>query len=408
MCGLIIRATKISIHALREEGDYDVRNPLKLRQISIHALREEGDELARPIISEAMEISIHALREEGDLLRQRFDGITLDFYPRPPRGGRLQRDILHVSVHKFLSTPSARRATRRKRWERPHSWISIHALREEGDLLRQRFDGITLDFYPRPPRGGRLQRDILHVSVHKFLSTPSARRATRRKRWERPHSWISIHALREEGDKPRKRAWPPSTNFYPRPPRGGRPWRLNPKTAGERFLSTPSARRATPSRAIRPTRTSNFYPRPPRGGRPAGGLCRAGKSADFYPRPPRGGRQFFGVGCGLFRNFYPRPPRGGRPVLGLVLAVVHAFLSTPSARRATSLPKAVVKDREISIHALREEGDDGKTLTAFEGDKFLSTPSARRATLSRRQAGSAPAYFYPRPPRGGRPLLRPR
>ena len=57
---------KISIHALREEGDppcarrlpsnrnfyprpprggrlYDVRNPLKLRQISIHALREEGD-----------------------------------------------------------------------------------------------------------------------------------------------------------------------------------------------------------------------------------------------------------------------------------------------------------------------------------------------------------------------------
>ena len=57
-------------------------------------------------------------------------------------------------------------------------WISIHALRVEGDL----------------PRGGPPEKR------YKFLSTPSGWRAT-------PESWqreaaqnISIHALRVEGD----------------------------------------------------------------------------------------------------------------------------------------------------------------------------------------------------------------
>ena len=34
-----------------------------------------------------------------------------------------------------------------------------------------------------------------------------------------------------------------------------------------------------------------------------------------------------------------------------------AFLSTPTARRATVLPQQTARDKEISIHALREEGD---------------------------------------------------
>ena len=78
------------------------------------------------------------------------------------------------------------------------------------------------------------------------------------------------------------------------------------------------------------------------------------------------------------------------------------FLSTPSARRATQCRKVVRIMREISIHALREEGDRFRppsthsTIISIhalreEGDafiddfltlhlKFLSTPSARRAT----------------------------
>ena len=56
----------ISIHALREEGDVEVKNKWDNDVISIHALREEGDLVAiiRPRLLVA--ISIHALREEGD------------------------------------------------------------------------------------------------------------------------------------------------------------------------------------------------------------------------------------------------------------------------------------------------------------------------------------------------------
>ena len=35
--------------------------------------------------------------------------------------------------------------------------ISTHALREEGDLLPLRIGIIPANFYPRPPRGGRLR-----------------------------------------------------------------------------------------------------------------------------------------------------------------------------------------------------------------------------------------------------------
>ena len=57
--------------------------------------------------------------------------------------------------------------------------ISIHALREEGDSLGQIICHVQIHFYPRPPRGGRLDsRDAVD--------------------W---HFSISIHALREEGDR---------------------------------------------------------------------------------------------------------------------------------------------------------------------------------------------------------------
>ena len=51
------------------------------------------------------------------------------------------------------------------------------------------------------------------------------------------------------------------------------------------------------------------------------------------------------------------------------------FLSTPSARRATqtlTITKAVVG---ISIHALREEGDNGQPVTA--GDQEISIHALR-------------------------------
>ena len=56
-------------------------------------------------------------------------------------------------------------------------------------------------------------------------------------------------------------------------------------------------------------------------------------------------------------DFYPRPPRGGRPSFIEYKTVDDVFLSTPSARRATHLRKARYYVCDISIHALREEGD---------------------------------------------------
>ena len=126
--------------------------------------------------------------------------------------------------------------------------------------------------------------------------------------------------------------------------------------AAEIFLSTPSVRRATPSRirqrchrsisihALRAEGDTNrnpkgeerqhFYPRPPCGGRPirelgiqvfldfyprppcGGRRCKAWPNTlrtwNFYPRPPCGGRRAFRPGKRRPGDFYPRPPCGGR------------------------------------------------------------------------------------------------
>ena len=146
--------------------------------------------------------------------------------------------------------------------------FSIYALRKEGDLGRGCFTVQLRYFYPRPPRGGRRLphqpgQSVQQISIHALREE-----GDRTNTAGQINLGISIHALREEGDY----------NYY--------------KIPGRRavFLSTPSARRAT--RPCRPVlhRRRYFYPRPPRGGR----LCLLGITPDF-----------------------------------------KAFLSTPSARRAT-------------------------------------------------------------------------
>ena len=126
-----------------------------------------------------MKISIHALREEGDKLKATQTNATLNFYPRPPRGGRPASKRKFRDITKFLSTPSARRATG---WE-PQDLENLY------------------NFYPRPPRGGRLLD---------YMGVPTK-------------TAISIHALREEGDAATLTLRAQIENFYPRPPRGGRP-----------------------------------------------------------------------------------------------------------------------------------------------------------------------------------------
>ena len=103
-----------------------------------------------------------------------------DFYPRPPRGGRLMNESFNAEDIIFLSTPSARRATCGVVLGLKYIKISIHALREEGDAFGDTFKCRGNRFLSTPsarratgttPRGATPRWE--------FLSTPSARRATR-------------------------------------------------------------------------------------------------------------------------------------------------------------------------------------------------------------------------------------
>ena len=146
-----------------------------------------------------------------------------NFYPRPPRGGRRLFRGERVVRDLFLSTPSARRATPVHTCSSAPCWISIHALREEGDFVSS----------------------VGHRRHEKFLSTPSARRATVAQPDATEGVEISIHALREEGDLLWRKLDFLRADFYPRPPRGGRPEMPASRRTAVKFLSTPSARRAT-------------------------------------------------------------------------------------------------------------------------------------------------------------------
>ena len=80
------------------------------------------------------------------------------------------------------------------------------------------------------------------------------------------------------------------------------------------FLSTPSARRATHAVGAVRRAKSNFYPRPPRGGRPEDFRLHYICTMDFYPRPPRGGRpgQHSGVECNHHISIHALREEGDR------------------------------------------------------------------------------------------------
>ena len=192
---------------------------------------------------------------------------SCNFYPRPPRGGRhsalsalpsifvflstpsARRATAHscpvfgrktflstpsarratstfsifwIIVSKFLSTPSARRATVFPEQTAGNEEISIHALREEGDTVSRAVSCISFISIHALREEGDVDYETYLNIQKEFLSTPSARRATYEYYWASVFASISIHALREEGDLD---AWHYAdyyTDFYPRPPRGGR------------------------------------------------------------------------------------------------------------------------------------------------------------------------------------------
>ena len=100
-----------------------------------------------------------------------------------------------IRFGQFLSTPSVRRATVKGRQNYLVPVISIHALREEGDAVRE---------------SGRTASKI---SIHALREEGDLG-----DKYYQEHKQISIHALREEGDFRSSFLLTVPGDFYPRPP----------------------------------------------------------------------------------------------------------------------------------------------------------------------------------------------
>ena len=256
-------------------------------------------------------------------------------------------------------------------------------------------------FYPRPPGGGR-PASLLSKICPELISIHALRvEGDQFPEYEDLALLISIHALRVEGDRSCVRISDRLRNFYPRPPGGGRLTELF-GPCGIGWISIHALRvEGDRNKYVTCTTEEYFYPRPPGGGRPEQLQARAGKyvisihalrvegdhdhagreehRADFYPRPPGGGRQNPIGYMSTHYNFYPRPPGGGRRV-----------------------PVHVLRDHvEISIHALRVEGDQNQRALAIYDTHFYPRPPGG-GRHPREPMAPRVCDFYPRPPGGGR------
>ena len=160
------------------------------------------------------------------------------------------------------------------------------------------------------------------------------------------------------------------------------------------FLSTPSARRATIQWPTAISSASDFYPRPPRGGR-RNAVRRSSRCRNFYPRPPRGGRPAVEPAPQLPVRFLSTPSaRRATARAYKAVPTRQRFLSTPSARRATN-NHAIQGGNCRHFYPRPPRGGRRKYLEHFVNSGiFLSTPSARRATAKTERKPSAFVSLY--------------
>ena len=146
---------------------------------------------------------------------------------------------------RFLSTPSARRATAVLPCGLVLLVISIHALREEGDLVGSyHCEAHDISIHALREEGDVLSQGRFlaeeSISIHALREEGDGgcRRILRRRK-------ISIHALREEGDvETRSEECFQNISIHALREEGDR-CPLPPVQHENQFLSTPSARRAT-------------------------------------------------------------------------------------------------------------------------------------------------------------------
>ena len=257
------------------------------------------------------------------------------------------------------------------------------------------------NFYPRPPRGGRPDVTVQPLGAEVFLSTPSARRATF-STW-RPliSQGISIHALREEGDLRYGGVHRRCDISIHALREEGDITDHSAYLAGAIFLSTPSARRATEH----------------------GGLIRSDGTISIHALREEGDA-VTSMHSLVSRISIHALREEGDAFCRVPKSHSREFLSTPSARRATSCAGHQIAETRISIHALREEGDALPVLPLASSSYFYPRPprgGRRRTAIGYRLKGIISIHalreegdlhrhssmcllsnFYPRPPRGGR------
>ena len=136
------------------------------------------------------------------------------------------------------------------------------------------------------------------------------------------------------------------------------------------FQSTPSVGRATNGSTFEPPLFHDFNPRPPWGGRRFTTLAKTwdlsfqstpsvGRAT--YQKHERARQQY---------HFNPRPPWGGRHCRLVKSLAGLPFQSTPSVGRATAWVLYENSFEDISIHALRGEGDAEQDYCKFYKTKI--------------------------------------
>ena len=150
-----------------------------------------------------------------------------------------------------------------------------------------------LDFYPRSPCGERQHiADLMCLCPNFYPRSPCGERL-HYDNYNLHCVEISIHALLAESDERKKLRIPVPAYFYPRSP------------CGERLYDT---------------------------------YAKSVACQHFYPRSPCGERRPDRQKTSMAGHFYPRALLAeSDSIIVLIIRHVHAFLSTLSLRRATSL-----------------------------------------------------------------------
>ena len=155
------------------------------------------------------------------------------------------------------------------------------------------------------------------------------------------------------------------------------------------FQSTSPVWRTTRSKPRYAHRSTNFNPRPPCGGRPY-------RSASFYnykkfqsTSPVWRTTQLSAGPQGSTCHFNPRPPCGGRLAAFLRPLSCGEFQSTSPVWRTTKPLTVSDLAIKISIHVPRVEDDTVKNVYNMGGEEFQSTSPVWRTTFD----GFAPSHF---------------